>query len=566
MLVGILIGTLIGVCYCFIKTIYLKESKMAEQAKVQAVKSAKAPVRNNMIHNVLLANTHLLHDKMLSILAFILGEYGDHGTISVVYTEEYPKTEDSENVLARFHADGQCMVVNLLAHLEMTVDKLREGCKLSPWAYLWNNLIRTPLHDFHHAEAYRKASLIYNVEDDTPQFENEAELYAKLMMVELAKKIDIEPPLMTEDPYFSIAMGELIEEILTSDESWAVNQKVMLEEGLVYYDSKNNIKCKTLREYFMLVDGSESDEWQKPVMSMSDMVAEVKSEQEPVQTVKAAVVDNTPLRPITGNETTVAPVTVAPVTMEASVEDNRANGDGGWEGPIDCFEPDEGVPFNPYEEEDEVIVAPTAVVQAPVVQAPTVVPPSNTVTPVTVKQPAVDIVKQLPVHNLTVEQMKACLQAVLTRLYLHVFNKCGFTPGVDHGFQNAAAIYEPVYVGDIPGVSQLFVTMDTVDAQGTKILDAPIDGHITGRLFKEGQLPGYHFYLNINGMKEKRSFLPQNPNKTKADGSLTAWAAQARQGNMIAMMLQEGKGVRVKISTPATGGVPNYEFDPFAGK
>jgi hypothetical protein len=59
---------------------------------------------------------------------------------------------------------------------------------------------------------------------------------------------------------------------------------------------------------------------------------------------------------------------------------------------------------------------------------------------------------------------------------------------------------------------------------------------ISGLISKQG-LPRYALYLNIAGNVVKRTFIPQNPAKTKADGTPTAWANKVRQGTKIMMLL-----------------------------
>ena len=562
---GAVIGLIIG-----ITKLYFKEARMSESQKEAVTTVIKAPAQHNVIHDVLIANTQLIADKLLGILAYLLGNEDDHGILSIVFTEEYPKSDGGENVLSRFHPDSQSMVINLMGHFEMAQEKIgEENCRMNFWAYLWQQLIRTIWHETHHSHKFADASLIYSVDTSAEEFEADAEDYAKEMIIELAKRIDIEPPQIDEFPFFAAEVGETVEILLSMDKPSAseASQQLMLTEGLVYYeaavDDKAELRIPTLREYFRMLADDGDKLWESPVTGMAGMV------EQPLQTVIEPVkVDIEEPTPQSENSIIEEPVVnnVSPVAEKPNV----ANAAPVEVSPEDMDIPDlddEGVTVNPYEESGGTMEEPVMTsVSAPITGAPATGPVAvqNVVTPAVTAAPAAQPVKQLTPHNMSVDQMKACLQTVLLRLYAHIFNKCGFTPGVDHGFQNAAAVLEPCYIGDIPGANQLFVAMDTV-VNGQKVLDAPIDGHITGRLFKEGQLPGYHFYLNINGMKEKRSFLPQNPNKTGADQQLTKWAQLARTGNMIAMMLQEGAGVRVKIST-APGGQTMYEFDPFAGR
>jgi len=167
--------------------------------------------------------------------------------------------------------------------------------------------------------------------------------------------------------------------------------------------------------------------------------------------------------------------------------------------------------------------------------------------------------RQLEPHNIPVEQCKAISKAVLLRLYAHLFQKCGWNGA--GGFTNLRGVLEPVYIGDIPGANQLFHSYEVIENK--TMAEKRIVDTIQGHIMPKAGIPGYHLYLNIGGMKYKRAFLPQNSNKTKPNSSeLTAWAARAKTGEMIAMLTEEGKGVRISIITPV-GGKTEYKNPAF---
>jgi len=585
-----IIGAIIGLAIV-ITNIYKKESTMTDH-QVQEAKAADVKQdipQHNVVYDVLIANSHKIGDKLLGLLTWLIGKEDDHGVLSIVFTDEYPKTAEGENVLSRFHADSRSIVVNLLGHFEMAQEKVKESnCYMGFWAYLWQQVVRSIYHEIKHAEDYSDADSIYDIDEMNPDLEARAEEYAKDMLYELAKVVDVEPPPIEEFPYYSEMVMAELERIVNIDDPSAPEeiQQICFAENLVYYRPGVGVgpalKITTLREYFKELAGDDDARWEAPVPTMKAMV----EEQEPV---KAPVV------PVPLATTDAPEVWKAHMDTQLAAEDTPL--------PYLGVEGDEGCPFNPFEDEDVVVVDEPAlhgmsqetidtvremstfakevsVQQLPPKQesklvfddakpkkaAPTTVFPVPT-TPETFVNtfgassgaPAPQPVKQLEPHSLTIEQQKAILQAVLTRLYVHIFSKCGFAPGSDSGFTNAAGVIEPVYIGDIPGASDLFHSMDTVEDK--TLSEKRITDTIVGRVLPKSGLPGYHLYLNIRGMKAKRSFIPQNPNKMN-NGVLSKWAEKARAGHCIAMLTQEGKGIRVDIQA-APGGQLIYTPDRF---
>ena len=167
-------------------------------------------------------------------------------------------------------------------------------------------------------------------------------------------------------------------------------------------------------------------------------------------------------------------------------------------------------------------------------------------------------------------------------MYTHIFTKCGFMPGQDLGFTNVSAIFEPIRISHIANIDKILVAIDTMHPAGQflKHVDVwhPVDGEIrqagsiTGLAHKDGHLPAYRIYLNINGQEVERSFLPQNPTKVHPPGHQNAgqpkaWSILAMNGNALAMLSDGGKP-KIKILTPpgspighpSIGGATEYEY------
>jgi len=194
-------------------------------------------------------------------------------------------------------------------------------------------------------------------------------------------------------------------------------------------------------------------------------------------------------------------------------------------------------------------------VDAPPVQ-PVQAPPAQTfVQPVTAQhvvaaQPAGSVTAHggapgqilptnLPNHNWNSESFRVVVEAILFRLYAHLFNKCGYAGGmVNPCFDPNGkwGVLEGVSVADIPHVNEVLYAHDYLGDNVHKTMVPITDGIIRGFCTKKGMLPCYTVYFNANGNCIKRVLLPQNSWKEKA-GALSAPALRAQQGAIIAWMM-----------------------------
>ena len=167
-------------------------------------------------------------------------------------------------------------------------------------------------------------------------------------------------------------------------------------------------------------------------------------------------------------------------------------------------------------------------------------------------QPTPQTITYVPVQNQTQPpQMQNILntaEVLLRRMFHQIYTKCGEQGG---RFANPAAVLETLNVGDIPGIQDLIISTDRIDDMGVYKSQVPFDGTIRGLISRQG-LPYYRLWINTGAGVEKRTFIPQNPDKTKADGTLTAWANKVRMGNKIAMLLKDGQGPTAHIELAPT--------------
>ncbi len=146
-------------------------------------------------------------------------------------------------------------------------------------------------------------------------------------------------------------------------------------------------------------------------------------------------------------------------------------------------------------------------------------------------------------HNLTPEIQAATIKAVWQTLYHHMFIKCGWQQNPQTGrffFANAAGILEGVNIQHIIkqfGADNFIMEYDTVSAEGQYAAEM-CQGMIRGRTTSQAGLPSYSLYLNINGHRIKRTFMPQNPEKI-VNNAYTKSADEAAGGHMIAWVFKD---------------------------
>jgi len=182
------------------------------------------------------------------------------------------------------------------------------------------------------------------------------------------------------------------------------------------------------------------------------------------------------------------------------------------------------------------------------------------------EQPNTPVITRVTPPTISPAEQLELVKLVNMRLYVHIFTKCGFNPAAPVSFDNPGGVAEPVFIGDIPNVQQLFLSMDTVDAQGTRTNDVQIVDQIKGQVFSKSGLPGYVLYLNVTGFKVKRVLVPQNPNKLK-NGVPSPYAQNARNGWAVCWFIGNDpitglSQMKAKIEAKP-GGVMTYIPNPF---
>ncbi|TEU00620.1 MAG: hypothetical protein E3J23_01945 [Candidatus Stahlbacteria bacterium] len=82
---------------------------------------------------------------------------------------------------------------------------------------------------------------------------------------------------------------------------------------------------------------------------------------------------------------------------------------------------------------------------------------------------------------------------------------------------------------------------DTLNASGHRQPEE-CKGHIRGIVFNKTNqhgIPAFAIYLNINGMRVKRTLISQNPAKVNSAGQYSPKALEARAGHAITWIMSE---------------------------
>ncbi len=429
------------------------------------------------------------------------------------------------------YIDGGAIAINLEEIWNSCLSILEEGkVKLSMTGIIWDELIITILHEIHHIDACRDADYRVIAKDDPTGADKEAEAWAKETLTDFGKTFDIEPTLLSEMPFFSVKLMELMTSDL-KDEEWVIRARLLLEDGIMYHDEANDITLTTFREYLRgIEDPDEKDDAWEQGVSVIDLIFNMDD---------GSVIKTAEVLPEPVVDIAAATEQIAETFKEAVVAGSMAPKSGALFAPAPTEETvaadlaDETPASEQTVEMDKValpesIVAEQEQVAAAAVATPPVAAPATSYEP----------------NGLSAETMVAFLKDVYMRLYSHIFNKCGRQLDNDQGFTNPGAVLEPVSIADLIQLHQapnLIMDYDTLNAEGHRQPEQ-CQGHIRGLVFNKSNqhgIPAYAIYLNINGQRVKRSLIAQNTAKVNSSGQYSPMALEARAGHAIAWLMSE---------------------------
>lgn len=469
-----------------------------------------------------------------------------HGVHSIVFrTDGKPlDVNDVKPIHAHCQPTMGAMAINLEHIFNEALDETFQRPQISLYCNIWHLTMLAVLHEMDH--------LYLSYEDPTATVIDgckKADEFSDSYSMFLAQNYNIEPGPLADEPYFSKKVMEVFQifaDGADEDEIFLKDQQMKALQGIMFWpetdEDEQPIVLKSFRQYMHWVSKAEKDDpkWAK-------LYEKQPSEAEVRESINAALVASqpTPAQPAPA----VAVIQPAPAVPNETVEINAYTGvetevfdvDPYLDAMMDMDAP-------PWDEDD------TPVVAAPVAAAPAVAPPVAAVNPLA-PAPAPTLMPNSSgmAHGLSAAEVGQVCMTVYRRLFNHLFTQCGQIKidnttvrpdgqgGGCGGFNNMAAVQQPIPISDIPNANKVFVQMDAKIggrwSKGVAIRDSII-GSDTGN---KTMLPKYDVYIiNHEGHMEKRTLLPQNPWKINPEGTaFTKPAVEAQNGKQIMYIYSE---------------------------
>ena len=523
------------------------ESTQQQKSKT-SVKAADAEVPELMLTNtgIMLIGAEALGDKLTGLIIEMTKALPEAKPAVIEFrTDNYPQDSDGP-VFAMTFADTHSFAVNLEHCWHMACKEAAKGEEdLSMLGMLWINLLSAVGHELDHlmiAESDRGQYEEMRADDELVKaLEESADQTATQEILRLARLVDIEIPDAGDMGWFGVKLMALFTTDSTKDLDWVIKLREQMEKGIVY-DGGEDKQCFTLREFVKKAhdpDGKTGN-WEQATTCVN-LTAELETGEtlevkaEPVEAVK---VELTPVAEVV--EAVAAEV--APVVNGMFVGAGTTVSDEGPEVVMADGLDADGGPTIVMETVAAVagmagevpLPAPVAAQSAVLTAAAATAVPAPAALPTTYEPNQVDQ-----------GMMPQIMENIWKTLYHHTFTKCGWQPNPQTGrffFANPAAVLEGVsiqHIIDHYGAQNFVMEYDTLNAQG-QFAPEMCQGLIRGYTTSKQGLPAYAIYLNINGQRIRRSFLPQNPEKRNAQNAYSNPAEEAGgQGHMIAWVYKD---------------------------
>jgi hypothetical protein len=338
------------------------------------------------------------------------------------------------------------------------------------------------------------------VQEDQAKEEELACKWESVMRAELALQWEVEPPEIDSWPYFSGLWEEEVRQSLESslilDRQWIESQLDIMERQLVYFNPHSSTRTATYREWVRAtVKATGNPNWARKPLPMA--AVRRKAPAPPSSNKKATNPPPPPKKdkpaapPAPPKKTGARPAPVASTRSDEMAEAHRSGKIGddmlydGW------FEEDPQVFGHEPHDVAEPAIDPTLEYR--------------------------DAQTGAPRNRPTLAVFKRVCETVYSRIDAHIFDKCGWKLDEKEDtfvFTNPGAVKEGIYVGDIPNVRDVLLTMDMIDDQDQWVPNEPVDGFIRGAITKNKELPIYK--LRLRSPKDtivRRAVIAQDPSK-----------------------------------------------------
>lgn len=225
-------------------------------------------------HTIEVHGAHLISPKLFDITAmlFTAGEYfGGYHIAKVIFTDDViaPTAEKPEGRYASYTEEDKSVLIGLRKHFLAACRNIQaeddvNAKYLALRAGLWFDLLTSMLHEGFHAVVWDTARehciaaqtdmvRLQEIEDDCTH-------NASLLLMDLFRDFDIEPPTIAEEPYFGTRFMEFfVQQIQNGQADWAVRQEIMVESDIIYYDDEDKDGIRTMRNWLRLTKEGDPD-------------------------------------------------------------------------------------------------------------------------------------------------------------------------------------------------------------------------------------------------------------------------------------------------------------------
>jgi len=477
---------------------------------------------------VVVYDNGLLSGKEIETLAhcFNLPEWDDidHGVRVVNFmTNGYPQ-KDGEQLMANCSPDVMAISINLPYCFEIAVKRSKREPERSVFAEYHQQLILCYLHEMCHLSP-RVVGESRKQMDNTPVEEEEeaANEFALEQAYKLAKLFDIEQDHWSKSPFFCKKFNELLDcKVVEENTVWLNKQRHMVENGITFLIESETghptHQINTFKEYMHLQSEDDLDDpsWKhKTILNAGE------------PSYLEGLIRK--MDPTTVEKVEREPLTTGGLDTEYGYDDMEEPEESYYSGDQNVV--DSAPVFTPTP-----APAQTAPITTPTYDA---FPVAGNITQPPAEPVVGAEVKHFDDHGFDNARIGRILHGLYMKAYNHIFTECGRILNEDMGFRNPEGVCEKA----IPLTEEEMLvvpTAESLDVNGRYSSNASTaDGKLRGIIMKNTKLPAYKLHLNINGEKEVRLLLPQNPGKRNNAGEYTPRALQARSGSCIMYVIKE---------------------------
>jgi hypothetical protein len=489
----------------------------------------------NIATHILTTGRTLISRHLEYIFNMICHEHAPDLINSINFCADKPKYFGSSM------GSSKAISINLIMHFTHAVKESKISPQYSVKSLLIAELVSTCVHEIKHIMLKAEPGIDDDDDSDTDYQENEAQRYEDLHRYDVAKYVNVE---ITEfGPFIDEMMANFYKELTDARnnntmDSWQEQQLYMIDNGIVYHDTRNSLLLKSMFDFFNYFSTNKTG-WDRSLIPVFEPIEEFEETTDSTIDTPPSTEVNTEENFYENDENIFneeiiskqeTPYTVTHTTeIGPIVVPDNCDPLMNMETCENTYKSDDSFYSDEYEQHD------MSSINSNIEET---IPTQNIETTPLQAAPEGAVDSQM-------NSLSKITQIVMHRLFNHIFSKCDWNGAGK--FDNPNAILDPVSINDIEGAAELFTRIDTYDANGKYKTGLPTNGFLKGIPSQEG-IPMYKLHLTVGNQTIKRTFIPQNPNKIK-NGQPTPWAKKAISGHRLAMLLPENGSPKLYIET-----------------